>query len=54
VDGKVLKLADGDYVISYRKNDRTGRAGMTVTLTKKAARDYGLGGTRSYSFRIVR
>lgn len=53
VDGHVLKLADGDYTISYKNNHKTGTAGMIVTLSAKTAREHGIGGSRKYNFKIV-
>ena len=55
-DGKTytLKYEEGDYIISYTRNDRFGTAQMTVTLSQKAARKYGIGGSKSYRFKILR
>ncbi len=53
VDGNDLSLEDGDYVISYAKNNLVGTGSMTVTLSQKAAEDYGIGGSKTYSFKIV-
>ena len=40
VDGHVLKLANGDYTISYKNNYKTGTAKMIITLSAKTARDH--------------
>ncbi|WP_272796021.1 FN3 associated domain-containing protein [Butyrivibrio sp. DSM 10294] len=55
-DGKTytLKYEEGDYIISYTRNDRFGTAQMTVTLSQKAARKYGIGGSKTYRFKILR
>ena len=54
VDGHTLKLEDGDYIISYTKNDRVGTGNMIITLTQEAAKKYGIGGSKTYKFKIVR
>lgn len=54
VNGKVLKFSDGYYVISYKKNNLANDTKMTVTLTQKAVRDYGFGGSKTYTFKIVK
>lgn len=53
VDGHVLKLANGDYTISYKNNYKTGTAKMIITLSAKTARDHGIGGSYTYNFAIV-
>jgi hypothetical protein len=49
-----LTLEDGDYTISYVKNNKVGTGKMTLTLTQEAAKKYGIGGTKTYTFKIVR
>ena len=55
-DGKqvTLKLSEGDYVISYAKNNKVGTGKMTLTLTQEAAKKYGIGGKVTYKFKIAR
>lgn len=51
-EGRLLKLSEGDYVISYQKNNRIGTAKMTVTISREAAKKYGIGGSKTYTFQI--
>lgn len=56
VDGVTLKREDGDFIITYSGNNKTGTAKMTVTLTRGGSEktvSYPLGGSRTYKFRIV-
>lgn len=53
VDGKKLSFTAGDYVISYKNNNRIGTASMTVTITQTGAAKHGIGGSRTYTFKIV-
>ncbi len=53
VGGKTLKYADGYYIVTYQNNSKTGTAKMTITLTQKAARELGIGGSKTLSFSIV-
>lgn len=52
VDGNLLKFSDGYYKISYSGNYRVGKAKMTVTLTQKAIKNFGIGGSKTYIFSI--
>ena len=56
VDGITLKRADGDFVVSYKKNNKPGTAAMTITLTpghSEKTMSYPLGGSKSFNFKIV-
>lgn len=53
VNGKTLRLSDGDYVISYKNNNRVGTGRMVVTITQSGAKRYGFGGSKAYMFKIV-
>lgn len=55
VDGQTLKREDGDFVITYSKNNKPGMAKMTVTLTRGASektKSYPLGGSKTFTFKI--
>ena len=54
VDGKKLSFTAGDYVIGYKNNNRIGTASITVTITQTGAAKHGIGGSRTYTFKIVR
>ena len=53
-DNQVLSYAEGDFYITYKGNNKTGKAQMTVVLTDKAIRKTGLGGSKTYTFSILR
>lgn len=56
VDGITLKRADGDFIVTYKKNNKPGTAGMTITLTPGGSDKtivYPLGGSKSLNFKIV-
>lgn len=56
VDGITFKRADGDFIVTYKKNNKPGTAGMTITLTPGGSDKtivYPLGGSKSFNFKIV-
>lgn len=56
VDGITLKRADGDFIVTYKKNNKPGTAGMTITLTpghSDTTMSYPLGGSKTFNFKII-
>ena len=56
VDGITLKRADGDFIVTYKSNNKIGTARMTITLTpgnSEKTMSYPLGGSKSFNFKIV-
>ena len=53
VDGRTLRLAEGWYTVTVENGNKVGSAKVTLTLTQKAAKVLGIGGSFSFTFGII-
>ena len=52
VDGKVLKYSDGWFTVTFEKCNKVGSGRITITLSQKAAKELGIGGSKAYVISI--